>query len=123
MLITLATPEDVLLAKLEWAKLGDSDRQIEDAAGILKMQRDSLDSGIWRSGWPNSRFKSSGGLRSNRRVDFAPSPSPSPSHPQQHHFRRDAETHREDARSHSRRDEQLPAVFVNGSDGVAGAVL
>jgi hypothetical protein len=43
MRITLATPEDVLLAKLEWAKLGDSDRQIEDAAGILKMQRNSLD--------------------------------------------------------------------------------
>ena len=43
MRITVATPEDVLLAKLEWSKLGDSDRQIDDAAGILKMQRDSLD--------------------------------------------------------------------------------
>jgi hypothetical protein len=43
MRLTLATPEDVLLAKLEWAKIGDSDRQIDDAAGILKMQRGSLD--------------------------------------------------------------------------------
>ena len=32
MRLTLATPEDVLLAKLEWAKLGDSERQLEDAA-------------------------------------------------------------------------------------------
>lgn len=43
MRLTLATPEDVLLAKLEWAKMGDSARQLEDAAGILKMQRDTLD--------------------------------------------------------------------------------
>ena len=43
MRLTLATPEDVLLAKLEWAKLGDSERQIDDAAGIVKMQRETLD--------------------------------------------------------------------------------
>jgi hypothetical protein len=41
--LTLATPEDVLLAKLEWAKIGESQRQLEDAAGILKMQRETLD--------------------------------------------------------------------------------
>lgn len=41
--LTLATAEDVLLAKLEWAKIGDSERQIIDAAGIIKMQRESLD--------------------------------------------------------------------------------
>lgn len=39
----LATPEDVLLAKLEWAKSGDSERQLEDAAGILKIQAGALD--------------------------------------------------------------------------------
>jgi hypothetical protein len=38
-----ATPEDVLLAKLEWAKMGESERQIRDAAGILEIQRDKLD--------------------------------------------------------------------------------
>ena len=43
MSLTLATPEDVLIAKLEWAKLSDSERQLVDAAGIVKMQRDTLD--------------------------------------------------------------------------------
>lgn len=43
MRLTLASPEDVLLAKLEWAKIGDSERQIIDAAGILKVQGASLD--------------------------------------------------------------------------------
>ncbi len=38
-----ATPEDVLLAKLEWAKLGESERQIKDAAGIVQIQGSNLD--------------------------------------------------------------------------------
>jgi len=38
-----ATPEDVLLAKLEWAKLGESERQIRDAAGIIEVQGENLD--------------------------------------------------------------------------------
>ena len=38
-----ATPEDVLIAKLEWAKLGESERQIRDSAGILRVQRAQLD--------------------------------------------------------------------------------
>ena len=38
-----ASPEDVLIAKLEWAKLGGSSRQIEDAAGIIALQGDLLD--------------------------------------------------------------------------------
>ena len=41
--IDVATAEDVLLAKLEWAKEGASDRQIEDAAGILQAQGERLD--------------------------------------------------------------------------------
>jgi hypothetical protein len=41
--LTMATPEDVLLAKLEWAKLGASERQIEDAAGILRIRQSVLD--------------------------------------------------------------------------------
>ena len=32
----VATAEDVVIAKLEWAKLAQSQRQIEDAAAILK---------------------------------------------------------------------------------------
>ena len=39
----VATPEDVIIAKLEWAKLGESDRQIEDAAGIIRLQGEQLD--------------------------------------------------------------------------------
>jgi hypothetical protein len=38
-----ATPEDMLLAKLEWAKLGESERQIRDAAGIIQIQGANLD--------------------------------------------------------------------------------
>lgn len=38
-----ASAEDILLTKLWWAKLGESERQIRDAAGILTVQRESLD--------------------------------------------------------------------------------
>lgn len=41
--VYVASPEDVVLAKLEWAKLGASARQVEDAAGILRLQRENLD--------------------------------------------------------------------------------
>jgi predicted nucleotidyltransferase len=41
--VFLASAEDVVIAKLEWAKLAQSQRQIEDVAGILKIRRDSLD--------------------------------------------------------------------------------
>lgn len=38
-----ATPEDILIAKLEWAKMGESERQIRDAAGIIEIQGAALD--------------------------------------------------------------------------------
>lgn len=38
-----ATPEDILIAKLEWAKMGESERQIRDAAGIIAIQGPALD--------------------------------------------------------------------------------
>ena len=41
--VYVAAPEDVLIAKLQWAKLSDSKRQIQDAVGILATQRDRLD--------------------------------------------------------------------------------
>ncbi len=41
--LVIATAEDVLIAKLEWAKLGESQRQIEDAAGILRVRGAELD--------------------------------------------------------------------------------
>lgn len=43
LLLFVASAEDMIVAKLEWAKLGQSQRQIDDAAGILKIRRDSLD--------------------------------------------------------------------------------
>ncbi|HEV8434806.1 MAG TPA: hypothetical protein VGR95_15440 [Thermoanaerobaculia bacterium] len=41
--VYIASPEDILIAKLEWAKAGESERQIEDAAGVIATQGDSLD--------------------------------------------------------------------------------
>ena len=40
----VASPEDVILSKLEWAKMSESERQIRDVAGILRTQGSSLDS-------------------------------------------------------------------------------
>lgn len=41
--IAFASPEDVIIAKLEWAQTSHSERQIDDAAGILRLQREKLD--------------------------------------------------------------------------------
>jgi len=41
--LDIASAEDVVIAKLEWAKLGESSRQIEDVAGILRTQGTDLD--------------------------------------------------------------------------------
>lgn len=39
----VATAEDTVLAKLEWAKLGASERQLDDVRGIVEVQADGLD--------------------------------------------------------------------------------
>ncbi len=39
----VATAEDTILAKLEWAKRGESERQLRDVAGILRSSGGSLD--------------------------------------------------------------------------------
>jgi hypothetical protein len=41
--IYLTSVEDAILSKLEWSKIGGSERQLEDVAGILKLQRDKMD--------------------------------------------------------------------------------
>ncbi len=41
--IYMSTAEDVILAKLEWAKRSESARQIEDVAGILRIRSTDLD--------------------------------------------------------------------------------
>ena len=38
-----ATPEDVILAKLEWSQLGQSERQFLDAVNVAKVQGEKLD--------------------------------------------------------------------------------
>ena len=43
--ISVATPEDTILSKLEWAKKGGSERQLEDVAGVLAVQGAALDRG------------------------------------------------------------------------------
>ena len=62
--ICVASPEDVILAKLEWAKMSESERQIRDAAGVLRVMQgeldaDYLDSWIAELGlgrqWENAR--------------------------------------------------------------------
>jgi hypothetical protein len=41
--VMVASPEDLIIAKLEWAKAGKSQRQIEDAAAIFRLRGDDLD--------------------------------------------------------------------------------
>lgn len=41
----VATAEDTILAKLEWATAGESERQLRDVRSILDVNRDTLDHG------------------------------------------------------------------------------
>jgi hypothetical protein len=43
--IFVASPEDVILSKLEWSKLGESERQFRDAVGVALIQGPHLDIG------------------------------------------------------------------------------
>lgn len=49
----VSSPEDVVIAKLRWAKLAESEWQIQDAKGILTVQRQKLDLGYIGDGWKN----------------------------------------------------------------------
>jgi len=48
--VDFATAEDTILAKLEWARIGDSDRQYGDAVGIVRVQGARLD-WTYLEGW------------------------------------------------------------------------
>jgi hypothetical protein len=41
--VAAATAEDTIIAKLEWAQQGSSDRQLVDVAGILRIRGDAID--------------------------------------------------------------------------------
>lgn len=44
--VSLATPEDTVLSKLEWArKAGGSEKQLDDVAGVVQVQGERLDVG------------------------------------------------------------------------------
>lgn len=47
-----ATAEDTILAKLEWSKMGESERQFLDAVNIAKVQKKNLDFAYLRR-WAN----------------------------------------------------------------------
>lgn len=46
--VFVASAEDVVIAKLEWSRLAQSERQIEDVAAILRLQLDRLDQSYLR---------------------------------------------------------------------------
>jgi hypothetical protein len=46
----VTTAEDTIIAKLEWAKRGPSERQLRDVAGILRARRNELDRD-YLAGW------------------------------------------------------------------------
>lgn len=41
--IAIATLEDLIIAKLEWASLGASSRQLEDVAALIRVRGDAID--------------------------------------------------------------------------------
>lgn len=41
--VWVASPEDIVLSKLRWAALSESNRQLEDAAGVLAVRGDCID--------------------------------------------------------------------------------
>jgi len=43
--VWMATAEDTIVAKLEWAKSGESERQLRDVAGIVAVSGERLDRG------------------------------------------------------------------------------
>jgi predicted nucleotidyltransferase len=40
---SVISAEDLILSKLEWARMGESERQIRDAAVVLEKRREKLD--------------------------------------------------------------------------------
>ncbi len=45
----MLAPEDVILSKLLWYRLSESDTQLRDSASVWKIQKDTLDQGyLWR---------------------------------------------------------------------------
>jgi len=67
--VFVATAEDTIVAKLEWARAGESERQLRDVVGILETSGERLDRGYlerWieelglRSLWDRARSEAGG---------------------------------------------------------------
>lgn len=43
MQLSVVSPEDIVVAKLLWAKAGESEIQLNDAASVVRVQRDKFD--------------------------------------------------------------------------------
>ncbi|HEV7282532.1 MAG TPA: hypothetical protein VGN57_20175 [Pirellulaceae bacterium] len=43
MLAKIASPEDVILSKLEWCKIGESERQFRDASNLYSSRKEHID--------------------------------------------------------------------------------
>ena len=56
--VAAATAEDTIIAKLEWAKAGNSDRQLDDVAGILRVRGSDIDQAYSRAGFPALQLES-----------------------------------------------------------------
>ncbi len=41
--VFVATPEDTILSKLEWASMSGSERQLRDVSGVVEVRRGALD--------------------------------------------------------------------------------
>jgi hypothetical protein len=50
LLVSVATVEDLIVAKLEWARLGESRRQVDDVTSLLRVRGPDLDR-EYLSGW------------------------------------------------------------------------
>jgi hypothetical protein len=61
--VHLTSAEDIVIAKLEWAKIGESARQIEDVAGIIDRQGTRLDLSYVERWVAELELQSSGGRR------------------------------------------------------------
>jgi hypothetical protein len=58
ILIFVASAEDVILSKLEWSKLSESQRQLEDVAAILRSRWDQLDQAYLKKWLPVLQLES-----------------------------------------------------------------
>lgn len=72
--VRIASPEDTVLSKLEWAALGESERQLRDAAGVIAVQAELLDRPYverWSALWV-SKTSGSACWRRSTASEFAP---------------------------------------------------